>query len=68
VTTSRFVELLLSRGAQVDVRNKKGNSSLWLAANGGHLDVVQLLYSAGRHFFYSSFFLPFLFSFIISKF
>ena len=32
---------------QVDVRNKKGNSSLWLAANGGHLDVVQLLYSAG---------------------
>merc|ERR1712127_348782 len=43
----RFVELLLSRGAQVDVRNEKGNSSLWLAANGGHLDVVQLLYSAG---------------------
>merc|ERR1712115_24191 len=43
----RFVELLISRGAQVDVRNKKGNSSLWLAANGGHLDVVQLLYSAG---------------------
>ena len=39
--------MLLSRGAQVDVRNKKGNSSLWLAANGGHLDVVQLLYSAG---------------------
>ena len=37
----------MSRGAQVDVRNKKGNSSLWLAANGGHLDVVQLLYSAG---------------------
>merc|ERR1712113_1137535 len=31
----------------VDVRNKKGNSSLWLAANGGHLDVVQLLHSAG---------------------
>eukprot|EP00095_Tigriopus_kingsejongensis_P010708 maker-scaffold179_size282488-snap-gene-1.25 protein:Tk10708 transcript:maker-scaffold179_size282488-snap-gene-1.25-mRNA-1 annotation:"ankyrin repeat and kh domain-containing protein 1" len=43
----RFVELLLSRRAQVDVRNKKGNSSLWLACNGGHLDVVQLLYSAG---------------------
>ena len=31
----------------MDVRNKKGNSSLWLAANGGHLDVVQLLHSAG---------------------
>ena len=44
---NRFVELLLSRGAQVDWRNKKGNSSLWLAANSGHLDVVQLLYSAG---------------------
>ena len=43
----RFVELLLNRKAQVDVRNKKGNSSLWLAANGGHLDVVQLLYSSG---------------------
>uniref|UniRef100_T1IU24 Uncharacterized protein n=1 Tax=Strigamia maritima TaxID=126957 RepID=T1IU24_STRMM len=43
----RFVELLLSRGAQVDVKNKKGNSPLWLAANGGHLDVVQLLVSAG---------------------
>jgi ankyrin repeat protein len=51
IATFRFVELLLSRGAQVDVRNKKGNSSLWLAANGGHLDVVQLLYSAGRPFF-----------------
>ena len=39
--------VLVFRGAQVDVRNKKGNSSLWLAANGGHLDVVQLLHSAG---------------------
>ena len=39
--------VLIFRGAQVDVRNKKGNSSLWLAANGGHLDVVQLLHAAG---------------------
>lgn len=30
----RFVELLLSRGAFVDVKNKKGNSPLWLACNG----------------------------------
>lgn len=30
----RFVELLLSRGAAVDVKNKKGNSPLWLACNG----------------------------------
>ncbi|XP_067003505.2 ankyrin repeat domain-containing protein 17 isoform X3 [Anabrus simplex] len=43
----RFVELLLSRGAQVEVKNKKGNSPLWLAANGGHLNVVELLYNAG---------------------
>ncbi|KAG8232601.1 hypothetical protein J437_LFUL010722 [Ladona fulva] len=44
---ARFVELLLSRGAQVEVKNKKGNSPLWLAANGGHLNVVELLYGAG---------------------
>lgn len=31
----RFVELLLHRGAAVDVKNKKGNSPLWLACNGG---------------------------------
>ncbi|XP_033224897.1 ankyrin repeat domain-containing protein 17-like isoform X3 [Belonocnema kinseyi] len=42
----RFVELLLSKGTQVEVKNKKGNSPLWLAANGGHLNVVDLLYHA----------------------
>lgn len=41
-----FVELLLQRGAQADVKNKKGNSPLWLSANGGHLEVVELLYKA----------------------
>ena len=30
----KFCELLLSRGAMVDVKNKKGNSPLWLSANG----------------------------------
>ena len=30
----RFVELLLSRHSAVDVKNKKGNSPLWLACNG----------------------------------
>lgn len=40
----RFVELLLSKNAQVEVKNKKGNSPLWLAANGGHSAVVELLY------------------------
>ncbi|CAM1298596.1 ANKRD17 (predicted), partial [Pycnogonum litorale] len=43
----RFVELLLSRNAAVDVKNKKGNSPLWLSCNGGHLDVVQLLVTSG---------------------
>ncbi|XP_058810032.1 uncharacterized protein LOC131675175 [Phymastichus coffea] len=45
----RFVELLLSKGTQVEVKNKKGNSPLWLAANGGHLNVVDLLYHAGAN-------------------
>uniref|UniRef100_A0A663MR02 Ankyrin repeat domain 17 n=1 Tax=Athene cunicularia TaxID=194338 RepID=A0A663MR02_ATHCN len=31
----KFCELLISRGAHIDVRNKKGNTPLWLAANGG---------------------------------
>ena len=35
------------RGAQVEVRNKKGNTPLWLACNGGHLDVVMLLVGKG---------------------
>ena len=30
----KFVELILMHGAYVDVKNKKGNSPLWLAANG----------------------------------
>ena len=30
----RFVELLLHHKAAVDVKNKKGQSSLWLACNG----------------------------------
>lgn len=30
----KFVELILNYGANVDVKNKKGNSPLWLACNG----------------------------------
>ena len=30
----KFVHLLLTHGAHVDVKNKKGNSPLWLACNG----------------------------------
>lgn len=29
------------------MKNKKGNSPLWLAANGGHLTVIDLLFHAG---------------------
>ncbi|XP_036080566.1 ankyrin repeat and KH domain-containing protein 1 isoform X2 [Rousettus aegyptiacus] len=43
----KFCELLISRGAHIDVHNKKGNTPLWLASNGGHFDVVQLLVQAG---------------------
>jgi ankyrin repeat protein len=35
------------RSAQAEVKNKKGNSPLWLAANGGHINVVELLYNVG---------------------
>jgi ankyrin repeat protein len=48
VILSIFVcHVAVFRGAQVEVKNKKGNSPLWLAANGGHLNVVELLYNAG---------------------
>jgi len=43
----RFCDLILTRGAQVEVRNKKGNTSLWLACNGGHHEVVKLLVNKG---------------------
>ena len=40
----RFVDLILREGAHVDVKNKKGNSPLWLAANGevkiSHIKIV----------------------------
>ena len=38
----KFVELLLREGAVVDVKNKKGNSPLWLAANGIN-DIITVL-------------------------
>ncbi|XP_055955121.1 ankyrin repeat domain-containing protein 17 isoform X1 [Patella vulgata] len=39
----KFVELLIIKNCQIEVKNKKGNSPLWLACAGGHLDVAQLL-------------------------
>ena len=38
-----FVELVLNWGAQVDTKNKKGNTPIWLSCNSGHLDVLQKL-------------------------
>ncbi|XP_035703978.1 ankyrin repeat domain-containing protein 17 isoform X5 [Folsomia candida] len=43
----RFVEMLLGAAANVEVRNKKGCTPLWLSCNGGHLDVCQALQRAG---------------------
>lgn len=45
--TVDFFFVVVYRGAHIDVRNKKGNTPLWLASNGGHFDVVQLLVQAG---------------------
>ena len=42
-----LLAIILFRGAAVDVKNKKGNTPLWLACNGGHVEVVQLLVAAG---------------------
>ena len=38
----KFVELILRHGANVDVKNKKGNSPLWLAANGKPIELLEL--------------------------
>uniref|UniRef100_A0A914WYR6 K Homology domain-containing protein n=1 Tax=Plectus sambesii TaxID=2011161 RepID=A0A914WYR6_9BILA len=40
---AKFVELLVHHGAQIDARNKKGCTPLWLACHGGHLETVQTL-------------------------
>lgn len=45
--SKQTVDIFFYRGAHIDVRNKKGNTPLWLASNGGHFDVVQLLVQAG---------------------
>ena len=42
-----FVELVLNWGAQVDTKNKKGNTPIWLSCNSGHLDVLQKLIDFG---------------------
>lgn len=33
----------------MDVKNKKGNSSTWLAARGGHLEVIKILHEHGAN-------------------
>lgn len=43
----RFVELLLSKNAPIDVKNKRGCTPLWLARNSSHLWVVKTLVQHG---------------------
>ena len=45
---AKFVDMILRYGANVDVKNKKGNSPLWLACN-GVLRVLCLLVSFMLH-------------------
>lgn len=40
---ARVRSFLLHSAAEVDVRNRKGETALILAAAGGHMDVVQIL-------------------------
>jgi len=42
-----FARLLLAAGAQIEARNGDGNSALWLACVGRHLDMIDLLVDAG---------------------
>jgi uncharacterized protein len=42
-----MVELLLERGADINIRNKRGLTALHAAAYGGNLQVVELLVAKG---------------------
>ncbi|KAK0399896.1 hypothetical protein QR680_003264 [Steinernema hermaphroditum] len=39
----QFVDLLIRHGANINARNKKGCSAVWLACNGGHLETLKTL-------------------------
>ncbi|EQB58404.1 hypothetical protein CGLO_01352 [Colletotrichum gloeosporioides Cg-14] len=47
VGSSEIVQLVLDKGAHVDVRNNKGESALQLAASRNHPEIVNLLLSCG---------------------
>ena len=47
VHLERLVEMLLQRGAMVDLQNSKGDSALALAAPRGHERVVEMLLQRG---------------------
>lgn len=44
-----MADLLLSRGAQVNITNKWGDSPLWIAASTGCLPVVKILLARGAN-------------------
>lgn len=44
---ARVIELLLSKGANVDASNGYGNTALHEATRHGHVDVVEVLLSGG---------------------
>ena len=44
---TKIVELLLEKGAQVDLQNKDGWSALMSASKGGSVDIIQLLLKKG---------------------
>jgi len=43
------VEFLISKGAEVDRKNKRGQTPLWLAASYGHREIVELLIKKGAN-------------------
>ncbi|KAL3313749.1 Ankyrin repeat domain-containing protein 17 [Cichlidogyrus casuarinus] len=48
-TRAIYASLACSSNTQVEAKNKKGSTSLWLACNGGHIEVCRVLIEFGAH-------------------
>ena len=46
---SGIVRLLIMAGAELNARNADGNTALWLACVGSHLDIIDMLVAAGTN-------------------